>query len=124
MRVSRSPFRGWRGRVSAYRAYLHGYGRRHSAEFCGSGGLYVRVVGITFFDGAKVRIFLFYLLSEIRGGIYCETNEHWWGERKWCDDSVGRSSTSGDACLCPYYFNPYLVLTLVVYEFLKGFFSD
>lgn len=31
---------------SAYRAYLRGYGRRNSAEFCGVCGLFVGAVGI------------------------------------------------------------------------------
>jgi len=39
--------------VSAYRAYLRVFIRRHSAYVCGDCGLYVRVVGIGVFDEGK-----------------------------------------------------------------------
>ena len=52
-RISRGPFRGGTGCGAAYRAYLRVFVRKHSAGFCGIGGLYVRVMGIGILMGRR-----------------------------------------------------------------------
>ena len=62
-------------KISAYRAYLRVFIRRHSACVCESSGLYVKVAGISFFLMSESTKFWGDSLCDI--SIKCSTRHIW-----------------------------------------------